>query len=283
MKSYVHLLTAACLFAGGAMLTSPAMGEGVSVEKKVTVKTDTDKKTLAFPQGITQKDLTTLGAVEIALTNMSENAFAKNGFDNLISYLVDQDRKRMADKKNMHVDDLNGLAEKINGTWKAKYGQNFKADRKAFDNFAVIITGEVDNADHLVGKWPVDAGPMLMGKGEGKLTASDAGEAKGLLGGNVNLEKGRNVALVHFPASHGLPAITASMINEATGWRFDIPNNITADHLHGNVKNALTTLANKTDWPADFYEAQRLATHHIVGALYGVDMTVKDLKTVTDK
>jgi hypothetical protein len=294
MKINMQILAAACVMAGGAWMASaadpaPAPGSSDVISGKTAITTDDAgvirKTTFVLPEGIQQKDLSALGPIESSLTNIVEDALSKNGFDNLIGYLVDQDRLRLKDKKNMNVDDLNALADKINGTMKAKYGSAFKADKKTFDSFLTVLTGEVANPDQLVGKWPVDAGPQLknLGANNGKMTPSDAEQAKKMFGGSVNLEKGRNVAIVVIPASHGMRGVTASMIHEATGWRFDIPNNIDADLLHENLRGALTALSEKTDWPADFAEAQRAAAHSIIAALYNVDLNAKAMPTANER
>jgi hypothetical protein len=294
MKTKLYLVTAACALAGSAWVVSaadpvPPPGSSDVITGKTTITTDDAgvirKTTLVLPEGIQQKDLNVLGPIEGSLTNLVEDAISKNGFDNLIGYLVDQDRQRMADKKNMKVDDLNALADKINGTWKAKYGGAFKADKKTFDGFLTVLTGEVTNPDLLIGKWPVDAGPQLknLNADPGKVTPSDAEQAKKMFGGSVNLEKGRNVALVMISASHGMRGVTASMIHEAAGWRFDIPNNINADLLHDNLRGVLTALSEKTDWPTDATEAQRIAAHCIIAALYNVDLGAKNTPTANER
>lgn len=291
------LLAGACLVACGALWTIPVTGADVITHDRTVTKTDA-KASLNLPPGVQAKDLNAQSGVERALTSVASDALTKNGFDNLIGWLSTQDKSRLSDKKNMKVDDLNALADKINGSYKAKYNHNFSPEKKALDNFITIVTGEVTDPDQLVGKWPVDAGvkghvmnaidkgaDAARGKPDmgGKVTPSDAQIAKDkMFGGSVKLEKGRNVALVHFPASHGLPAVTASLIDETTSWRFDIPNNITADQLHASLLKCLTNLSNRTDWPSDAYEAQREICHSVIAALYGVESS-SSMKTAGEK
>lgn len=280
MKRSITLLAAACFLAGGTMLTV-AENPVAPADKAVRAE-----PAPAFPAGITQKDLNAASAIEKSLANIAEDGLAKNGFDNLIGYLVDQDRVRMADRKNMKVDDLNDLAAKIHAALKTKFGKDFETNKDALQNTMKITTGEVENTDALVGKWPVDAAMLKPNEpGAQKVTAEDAKDAKKAFGGDVNLEKGRKVAIVTIPRSHGRAGVTASMIAEATAWRLDVPNNITADQLHTQLRNGLKGLAEQTTWPDDYTEAQRLVTHVIIGSIYGVDMSPKfdNLKTAGEK
>ena len=94
-----------------------------------------------------------------------------------------------------------------------------------------------------------------------------------MFGGEVKLEKGRKVAIAQLAMRHGLPAINASLIHEAFGWKFDIPNTINAQQLYDNLVSNLTYLNNHRDiWPADIHEADGLVSHSVVAALYSLDL-----------
>lgn len=238
-----------------------------------------------LPAGITAKDLNKDKAIEKAFKKVTEDAMSKTGFDNIVSNLVDQDRVRIKNSlaSGRSLSDVRGDKNKqftdvvasIEGAWKSKYNQKFDIDTaKVFaGTYIHIQTGEVTDAQMLLGKWPVQAATMApdMG-GSGKVTQSDVDQAKGkMFGGDVNLEKGRNVALVHLSSNNDWNSLNASMIHEAGGWVFDIPNNITGDQLYDNVVKNLTVLDQRRDaWPADVNDAYRTFTLAVTSALYDI-------------
>ena len=242
----------------------------------------------ALPAGIAAKDLNSDKSIEKAFKAVTEDAMSKTGFDNIISRLVDQDRTRinkslatgrsLANVKGDKNKEFSDLVAQITDSWKAKYNQKFDPDiAKVFtSDFITIQTGEVTDANLLVGKWPVDAGLMDNAlEGAGKLTQSDADlTKKKVFGGDVNLEKGRNVAIAHVYSSADFHGLNASLIHEAGGWKFDVPNTLTADGLYDNVVKNLTTLAVEKDkWPADVNDGYRLFTRVITSSMY--DVTLK--------
>jgi len=206
--------------------------------------------------------------------------------------------------KNQKLDDIIAT---LQGEWKTKYNHTFDIDyTKVFTkDFVIIQTGEVADAGLLVGKWPVDVmvprdirdmkpgtdsdlnrpgsgtgvnsgtGGLASGTprptdASGKLTQSDADQAKNKsFGGDVNLEKGRNVAVAQFKTSSYFGGLNASMIHEAGGWKFDIPNNIDAQKLYDNLVSNLTMVERgHTQWPDDINEAYRRVGAAVVAALY---------------
>jgi hypothetical protein len=220
---------------------------------------------------------------------------SKTGFDNIVGYLVDQDRDRIKKSTDKTLNNLDGSSNKqlsdlvasLSGTWQNKYGQKFDMDyTKVYtQDFLHILTGEVSDSAQLVGKWPVQAS-MVGAQPAGKVSPSDSDVTKGkMFGGDVNLEKGRNVGLAHFKASHGMPGITASMIHENLGgWHFDIPNNIDAQTLYNNLINNLSYLdSHKDQLPADVNDGYRMFSHAVVSSLYGVDLQRLPAKTAGER
>jgi len=280
MRTQLHVLTAACLATSAFLFAAPVSADNVVTEKRTTV-THVDKgASVALPAGIMSKDLNAENGVEKAFKGVAEYSFSTTGFDNIVGYLVDQDRDRIKKSTDKNLNNLDGnsnsalkdIAAKLDGTWNKKFGKKFDIDYKKDlgGTFIHIMTGEVTDPNALIGKWPV--GNMNMG---GKVTAADAAEAKKTFGGDVNLEKGRNVAIAHIMASHGMPGVTASMIHEvAGGWHFDIPNNIDAQTLYNSLVANLTHLNNQADkWPADMSDAHRAVTHAVVASLYNIDLS----------
>jgi len=285
MLNRTHLLTAMCLavstglFVVGPMRADDLSGGQVSPSRE----TETD---VSLPAGIEVKNLNSDKAIERAFKDVTDDAMNKTGFDNLVDRLVDEDRTRI--KKSFASGSLNNidgsknqrltdLIADIEGTWKSKYNQGFSLDvgKTYTKDFFHIQTGEVIDANQLVGKWPVDAA-INATKG-GKLTPQEAQDTKGkVYGGTVNLEKGRNVAIVHVMSSPGFSGLNASMIHEAGGWKFDVPNDVTAQTLYDNLcKNLSYFDQRKEKWPTDVNEAYREMTHLVVASLYQVPLTTE--------
>jgi hypothetical protein len=243
----------------------------------VTTPAKSTAEPFAFPNGIQQKDLKEDHSIRSAFGAFEKAAMDKNGWGNLMDCLVDQDRTRMKDFKENNDDALNKVVEKIQGQWKSNYNQDFDISRperqKAFSGL-VIMTGQVANPDMLANHWPVAQSGMTA---EAQTAASkqDVDQAKNkYFGGDVNLDKGRDVAIVQVPAMLGLPEVRASMIKEhTTGWRFDIPNNVTAQKFHDDLVKHLTMVADHPEqWPGNVDEAYGLIGHHALMALYQVEM-----------
>ncbi len=146
------------------------------------------------------------------------------------------------------------------------YTKVFAAD------FIRIHTGEVTDTNLLVDQWPVD--PYFTSATDGKMTPDDAKIAREkLFGGQVKMEKGREVALAHLHQVRGLSGVYASMIHEtASGWKFDVPNGISAQILYNDLVNRLDAIdQSQAQWPADVNEAYRHVTQAVILAIYDVN------------
>ncbi len=233
MLTRTTLLTAVCLSATAGMFVAslPAADEMTPNPTPMAAVAADKRMDFQLPPGITAKDLNSDKAIEKAYKSAAEDALSQKGFDNVVGLLVDQDRVNIAKSlgkssyNNVDGSDnkhLNDLALSLSNTFKSKYNTKFDIDiAKVYNpDFMQIMTGEVTDANQLVGKWPLDA--IDFDSTGGKVTPNDAQTAqKKYFGGDVNLEKGRNVAIAHIAASHGLPGLNISMIHEAGGWKFD--------------------------------------------------------------
>jgi hypothetical protein len=87
-----------------------------------------------------------------------------------------------------------------------------------------------------------------------------------------NLDKGRNVAIVNFPMSHGAQMLTVSMIHELPdNWKIDVPDNVDGQVLYDNLLTHLTAVNEMKDkWPDDVNEGYRMVSHHVLMAVYGI-------------
>jgi len=100
-------------------------------------------------------------------------------------------------------------------------------------------------------------------------TQKDANSNK-IAGGDTNREPGRNVAAVVIPASHGMPEVAVPMIHEFPDkWKIDAPDDVDGQKLHDSLLKHLTMFdQDKANWPGDVNEAYRMATHHVLAAIF---------------
>jgi len=285
MLNRISLLTAVCLTASAGLFVTGASADDVTVTRTTSITNEHANVDFKLPAGIVARDLNADKSIDKAFKAITEDGLSKTGFDNLVSKLVDQDRDRIKNsvpngKSLSNVDGnsnkrLSDLVASINDSFKAKYNHGFDIDvsKDYFNNnFIHVLSGEVSDPQLLVGKWPVEANSMHdMGKGDaGKVNQSDVDQAKNkAFGGDVNLEKGRKVAIAHIPESHGLDSVTLSLIDEKLGgWKFDVPNTMTAEKLYNNLIDNLTYMNSMKDkWPSDINEAHRQFTHAVALSL----------------
>jgi hypothetical protein len=233
-----------------------------------------------LPAGVTAKPLNEHGDIRNAFEAITEGALDEGDtFDNIVNRLVDADRDRISKFKDAKPDmtPLRNRVAQLNQIWKQKYGKDFDLDEKLVfgaPGVLAIVEGEINDSATVARHWPVqaaaaDAQPAAARQpGNADAKAAEAAKAAG---GNVNLDKGRNVAVVQFAASHGLPAVTASMIHELPDiWRFDLPDTVTGQSLHDSLLKHLNDLGDGSQWPADPNEAYRVVSHHMLMALYDV-------------
>jgi hypothetical protein len=205
------------------------------------------------------------------LAQVAEASVTKDGLDDLVERLVDADRNRLG-KSDLDAgnEKLNGIIAEFQKNWQAKYNQEFDiADETAVfnDQFAMIMQGEIGDGGARVAGERVPGAPAD--------TTVPPADRDRVAGGDANRDPGRNVATVVIKESHGLPMTNVSMIHEMPdSWRVDVPDTVTAEQLRGNLENALTKLNEKqAEWPTDVNEAYRKATHCILLAVQGQDVT----------
>jgi hypothetical protein len=205
------------------------------------------------------------------IATATEAALTKDGFDDVIERLVDQDRNRLgkegADKQK--YDDLNTKAEALRAAFKQKYGRDFDVSRKDALTHVATICGDIQDPQQVASAWPVPA--VVAAPGEAvQAAAQQPGTPADK---DSNIEKGRDVAIATIPASHGLPAVHVSLMQEAGGWKIDLPNNTTGQQLHDNLMKHLTHISDmQAQWPADPDAAELMFTHHVMLGLYGAEL-----------
>jgi len=294
MLNRIHILSAAVVSAGLFAANLSAADQTTTITDTTTVTHNADLSA-DLPAGITAKNLNDDKAIEKTFKNLTDDALSKDGFDNVVGLLVDQDRTRIKDSvdKGHSLTNLTGdknaqLTDAVSGLqgfWQKKYNTKFAPDYdKVFgNNFLGIKTGEVSDPAALVGHWPLDVSMMSTAPGGGKMNDQDLNQARKTFGGDVNLEKGRNVAIAHIPMSHGMPGLNVSMIHEAGGWKFDIPNNIDAKQLYTNLVNNLNFIkGHEGEAPSDVNDGYREVSHAVVAALYNIDLSQVKSPTALD-
>lgn len=139
-----------------------------------------------------------------------------------------------------------------------------KADRAGDAAGAAMKDGRLGDAARHTGEAAAAAGGAV---------AHDAAVAVGVAEPQY-LERGRNVAVVTVPTSHGMPGVRLSMIQEPVDdWRIDLPNQVTGQQLYENVKTALTHVGeNVQSLPADVNEAYRKVGHCVLLAMHGIPL-----------
>ena len=290
-RQNVTLLTAAVLGLGS--FVSPASGQDTSVKTETRIATSTGG--LSLPPGVDKASKDDSEDIRDTLGEATEAAFTKGGFDDLVERFVDADRNRLGKFANDNKEkfaQLDGKVEQLRKDFKAKYGKDLDIDHKvvfgnAFNGFA-IAQGEISNPA-LLSNWPVEnKGAMNLKAGDTATVKTTPGSDKGVAGdvkreankatgGDTNLNKGRNVAVVMFPQSHGMPELMVSMIHELPdAWKIDVPDTVDGQKLHDQLLKHLTMFGNDKDkWPADVNEASRMLSHHVLVAVYGVGHDAK--------
>ena len=229
-----------------------------------------------FPPGVKVDDdpAEERGDLFKTFTTLTQAALEKDGFDDVVERLVDQDRNRIGQDNfaEQKFDDLNAQADAIRAAWKAKYGDDFKVEgEQAFAKLAAVV-GKIDDPKAVASAWPV---PAVTDAAGAEAVPASAKETEGNQDPNLNsnVEKGRGVAIATIPASHGLPALNVSLIDELQGWRVDVPNTLSGQQLHDSLLKHLTHVSQmQAQWPADKNEAALMVAHHVLLGAYGVDV-----------
>jgi hypothetical protein len=275
---------AAAAIAGGAVALSPSAGRAADDDVKVKVRANeaggasaADRASL--PAGVKAREAEDSGDIYKSFEGLAEAAVTKGGFDDVVERLVDQDRNRIGNYAEKEFADLDTTADAINKAWKEKYGKEFELEPKDALKSVALIRGEIEDPKAVAANWPVKAVATPAGESDAvAAAAAEKAEQENQKGNedpnlNSNIEKGRDVAIATLPASHGLPAINVSLIREASGWRVDVPNNLTGEQLKNNLANHLAQVKNSADqWPADKNDAAAMVAHRVLMAAYNVEM-----------
>jgi len=228
---------------------------------------------LSLPAGFEKKDVKAESGVKSGLVKLTDRAVTTGDFNRFLAELSKQDRERAREFKGADQTKLDGIINQIRKDWKSKYGQDFAVNDKnlVFNEQFAMVQGEVTNPAVAINNWPVAPIPgEAVVAGSRTPGANDKQAEK-----EAKLTKGRNVAVIRFPASHGLPEMDVSMIHHAIGfWRVDVPNDRTGEQIYNDLTTHLTYIKDHPDqWPSDVSDAYRMVAHHAVAALYGAPVS----------
>jgi len=198
------------------------------------------------------------------LSGLTQDALDKDGFDNLVGLFNDADRDRIKKEGDVNKDqpDLQAKIGEINAAWKAKYGHDFKVrDNKDVFADATVKFGEIGNT------------PALASDVKKNSEQANPNEVNKTAGGNENIEKGRDIAVVTLPAVQDAPELTVPMIHEVPmAWKVNVPDTLTYQKLHDNLMKHLSMIADKKDsWPADEKTAEQQVVRHVLMAVLDVE------------
>jgi hypothetical protein len=223
----------------------------------------------ALPAGFFDKDESAVSGVKTTLVQLTNRAVTKNSYDSFfsgfLSDLAKRDKERAREFKGADQNHLDDLISQIQTQWHAKYNQDFEVSDKnvTFDERFAIAQGEVSDPTQAISAWPVAAAAGQA------VTASSSNEQQD--SNSHWLTKGRAVAIMRFPESHGLAAMNVSFIHQPTGWYIDIPVDRTGQQIYNDLSAHLSFIASHQDqWPNDVNDAYRMVTHQVLAALYGV-------------
>jgi hypothetical protein len=155
MRKHLHWLLSASLGLGGVAFMGCERNSGGNPQANKDSSQSADSKILnnksdAASVAGSRIPGDQIGTVDLTriygtLKDVSEDAFTKNHFDNLVGRFTAADKDRIGKGfANQKFDDLDGRIDQLNKDYKAKYGHSFDIEKtKVFENWvSVQKTGE---------------------------------------------------------------------------------------------------------------------------------------------
>ena len=145
-----------------------------------------------------------------------------------------------------------------------------------------VVSGEVTNPQMLT-TWPLratqagaagqaDSGidamaqPAAGGIGQQPQTPGQASQHGGL-------KQGDKIAAVRFPGEQQMPELTISLVQSENQWQLDLPNTVDSNKIRQNLAKHIRHLTQNVDkLPQDASKASQQISHHVLMALYNVDL-----------
>ena len=276
------ILVRACVVSGltlgGAAIAQEMQGEVQLGEDRVTADMQGGLAAVQFPQGIrAQADADVENArndIRETIEEFTQAAFTRGGFDDMVERLVDQDRNRIGDLDDSLGQTLDAHVQTFLRNWETKYDSEFDIDDDQFLRGMAVTVGEVEDARMAMRSWPVSPTGDVREAAPAGAAMNDKEEL-----GQANLEEGRDVAIATLRGKDG-KTLHVSLINEAGGWKIDLPNNITAAQLHQRTSKVFQALnEDPTKLPASEAEAYEMLSHKLLSSIYDL----KDGRTDRDQ
>lgn len=269
------ILAAVTAIGGMSMCNPPPLARAAD-DAGAKARTDAREtpRPLAWPAGFTAKSGKPSEGIKSGLVKLAERSVTKGDFKSMLDELSRPDRERAKEWKGADQGKLDVQIEKIRSEWKSKYGKDidFKDKDTIFDSRFQILEGEVSDPAQALAHWPVACCATNEAvTASGRVPANNSKEVK-KEARKEKLEKGRDVALVRFPADAGRPDLTVSMVHHLPAfWRVDIPNDRTGEQIYNDLLHNLTWMAEHSDrWPSNVEDGYRMVAAHAVMAVYGV-------------
>jgi hypothetical protein len=232
---------------------------------------------LSLPAGFQEKDVDAVSGVKSGLAKLTNRFVSTGDFNKMLAELSTQDKERAREFKGVDQNKLDGTIDRIREAWKTKYGHDFDLsdEKTVFDQRFQIVQGEVTDPAVALAGWPVAASAEVMTAGSREAPSDASDKTVKKEADAAKLDNGRDVALIRFPGTENMPAITVSMIHELPMfYRVDVPNDRTGEQIYNDVTSQLNYLADHVDqWPANETDAYRAVAYHAVAAVYGVDLS----------
>jgi hypothetical protein len=201
------------------------------------------------------------------LREVTNAAFTKGGFDDIVERFSDRDRARF-DKDGFTEqkhETLDGRIAQLQKDWKEKYGNDFNltsAGTVFGPSFAAIATP-----------------PTAVAAGERTGPTNDQNREETNRKSDNNPKPERNVdrgdsisypdATVVLAEGQQMPEVRIDMRREAMGrFKIDVPDTFTARQLYDNLLKELTIFdEGKSSWPDNPDEGYRMASHRVFMAV----------------
>jgi len=218
--------------------------------------------TVSLPPGIKAKEnKAAKEAIRDVLKKVTHEA-VHGELSNVYDQFAGPDRERLEKYSSGNTEKLGLASEHFLKLWGKKYHSDFDMNQENLvygPQYVAIRPGEISDPG-LLKEWPVE--PILTGN------AADTPTGRQI---RTHLDNGRDVALVVFPASAGMPEFTGSFIHQAPDfWKIDVPDTTSVRQLKNSLTVALNHMVTHVKlWPANVEDGYRMVTRHVLAALYG--------------
>jgi hypothetical protein len=216
-------------------------------------------------------------AVKQTLREVTNAAFTKGGFDDVVERFADADRARF-NKDNFTEEKhetLDGRIAQIQKDWQAKYKQEFN----------LTSTGTVFGPSFAA----IGFQPAAVTASERRAPTEDANRrADNAPGNDRRIDRGDTASYpdgtVTIAEGQGMPEVKLNMSKEAMGrWKIDVADTQTARQFHDSLLKQLTIFGeNKSTWPDSPDEAYRMAAHRVFLAVSNMEDKTTGDKPVDD-